>query len=123
MTREVVTVGPDTSAEYAAELLVGSAIPVQVDQRPDPAPFDAVVVGDPPFPPDEPRDVAALTYLTGARGHVTFPGRLDKERLSFGERAMATATGAPTVDFGDWDAARRWGGAIPGVGQPTPVGT
>jgi menaquinone-dependent protoporphyrinogen oxidase len=141
-----------------------AAVPMPVDQGPDPAPFDAVVVGsavyagrwlepareyatthadvlrrrpvwlfssgpigDPPFPPDEPYDVAALTHLTGARGHVTFPGRLDNARLSFGERAMATAMRAPTGDFRDWDAVRRWGGEIAGeiagVGAPTTVGT
>ncbi len=141
-----------------------SVVPMPVDQRPDPAAFDAVVVGsavyagewlepartyvtthadvlrarpvwlfssgpigDPPFPPEEPHDVAALTHLTGARGHVTFPGRLVKERLSFGERAMATAMRSPVGDFRDWDAVRRWGAEIAGeiadVGEPTPVGT
>ena len=140
-----------------------SVVPMPVDQRPDPAPFDAVVVGsavyagrwleparefatahadvlrmrpvwlfssgpigDPPFPPDEPYDVAALTHLTGARGHMTFPGRLQMERLSFGERAMAAAMRAPIGDFRDWAAVRRWGaeiaGEIAGVGEPTAVG-
>jgi len=139
-----------------------AAVPMPVDRHPDPAPFDAVVVGsavyagrwlepareyatthtdvlrarpvwlfssgpigEPPFPPDEPYDVSALTHLTGARGHVTFPGRLEKERLSFGERAMATAMRAPVGDFRDWDAVRRWGGQIAGeiagVGEPAPV--
>lgn len=33
-----------------------------------------------------------------------FPGRLDKARLTFGERAMATAMRAPVGDFRDWSA-------------------
>lgn len=126
-----------------------STVPVPADQRPDPAAFDAVVlgsavyagrwlepareyaarhvdvlrrrpvwlfssgpIGDPPFPPDEAYDVAALRSLTGAKDHRTFPGRLDKTRLSFGERAMVTAMRAPLGDFRDWDAVRRWGAEI-----------
>ncbi|SOC49598.1 menaquinone-dependent protoporphyrinogen oxidase [Blastococcus aggregatus] len=123
-----------------------AAVAVPVEQRPDPAPFDAVVVGsavyagrwldgarqyvamhagvlrtrptwlfssgpigEPPFPPDVPHDVAPLMGLTGARGHALFPGRLDEERLSFGERSVVTAMRAPLGDFRDWAAVRSWG--------------
>jgi hypothetical protein len=41
-----------------------------------------------------------------------FPGRLDKSRLTFGERAMVTAMRAPIGDFRDWDALRAWGDEI-----------
>ena len=122
------------------------AVAVPVTQQPDPAGFDAVVLGSavyagrwlepmrefasthaqtlrnrpvwlfssgpigaPPFPPDEPHDVAPLTALTGARGHVVFAGRLDKSRLTFGERAMVTAMRAPIGDFRDWTAIDEWG--------------
>jgi menaquinone-dependent protoporphyrinogen oxidase len=125
------------------------AIAVSVDQRPDPGPFDAVLlgsavyaghwldpagkyvsqhadalrkrplwlfssgpIGEPPFPPDEPYDVAPLMKVTGARGHAVFPGRLEKGRLSFGERAMVTAMRAPVGDFRDWDAIRAWASEI-----------
>jgi menaquinone-dependent protoporphyrinogen oxidase len=127
--------------------LAVAAVPVQ--ERPDPAPFDAVVlgsavyagrwlepareytathagllrtrptwlfssgpIGQPPFPPDEPHDVAPLMQLVGARGHAVFPGRLDKELLSFGERAMVTAMRAPVGDFRDWAAVRSWGEGV-----------
>jgi Flavodoxin domain len=127
--------------------LVGVAVPVE--QRPDPAPFDAVVIGsavyagrwletargyaashagllrtrptwlfssgpigEPPFPPDEPHDVAPLGQLLGARGHAVFPGRLEPGRLSVGERAMVTAMRAPVGDFRDWAAVRAWGERI-----------
>jgi menaquinone-dependent protoporphyrinogen oxidase len=89
--------------------------------------FSSGPIGEPPFPPDEAYDVTALRTLTGAEGHRTFPGRLDKERLSFGECAMATAMRAPVGDFRDWNAVRRWGeeiaGRLAGVGASTTVGT
>ena len=125
------------------------AMCLPVEQRPDPAPFAAVVlgsavyvgrwlepareyatahaaalrgrpvwlfssgpIGEPPFPPDEPHDVGTLVPLTGARGHRVFPGRLEKNRLSFGERAMVTAMRAPLGDFRDWDAVTSWGSEI-----------
>jgi menaquinone-dependent protoporphyrinogen oxidase len=71
-------------------------------------------IGAPPFPPDEPHDVHPLMELTGARGHRVFPGRLDKELLSFGERAMVTAMRAPLGDFRDWDAVRAWAAEVAG---------
>jgi menaquinone-dependent protoporphyrinogen IX oxidase len=126
-----------------------TAVSVPVEQRPDPATYDAVVlgsavyvgrwleparqyaadhvaelrrrpvwlfssgpIGEPPFPPDEPHDAAPLLKLTGAREHRVLPGRLEKRRLSFGERAMVTAMRAPVGDFRDWDAIRTWGGEI-----------
>jgi menaquinone-dependent protoporphyrinogen oxidase len=52
--------------------------------------------------------------LTGARGHALFPGRLEKSRLSVGERAMVTAMRAPLGDFRDWDAVRAWAAEIAG---------
>lgn len=122
-----------------------------VAQRPDPRPFDAVVLGSavyagrwqesardfatayagslrarplwlfssgpigaPPFPEDEPYDLAPLVQTLRPRGHTTFAGRLDKSLLSFGERAMATAMRAPLGDFRDWDAIRAWGDHIAG---------
>ncbi|WP_206340227.1 flavodoxin domain-containing protein [Blastococcus litoris] len=77
--------------------------------------FSSGPIGEPPFPPDEPHDVAPLAQLTGARGHAVFPGRLDKARLSFGERAMATAMRAPVGDFRDWVAVRAWAEEVAGA--------
>ena len=65
-------------------------------------------IGSPPFPPDVPHDVDALSTLVAARGHQVFPGRLDPALLTFEERAMATAMRAPFGDFRDWDAVRAW---------------
>lgn len=36
-----------------------------------------------------------------------FPGRLEKKRLSFGERAIVLALRAPEGDFPDWDDNQR----------------
>jgi menaquinone-dependent protoporphyrinogen oxidase len=76
--------------------------------------FSSGPIGAPPFPPDEPYDVHPLTQLTGAREHRVFPGRLDKDLLSVGERAMVTAMRAPLGDFRDWDAVRAWAGEVAG---------
>jgi menaquinone-dependent protoporphyrinogen oxidase len=74
--------------------------------------FSSGPIGEPPFPPDEPHDAAPLMQLLSARGHAVFPGRLDKARLSFGERAMVTAMRAPLGDFRDWGAIRTWAESI-----------
>jgi menaquinone-dependent protoporphyrinogen oxidase len=129
-----------------------TAVHAAPEHRPDPAPYDAVVlgsavyagrwleparewasaqagalrrrpvwlfssgpIGDPPFPPDEPHDVAPLTQLVAARGHAVFPGRLDKALLGFGERAVVTAMRAPLGDFRDWDAVAAWADAVAAV--------
>ncbi|WP_158550674.1 flavodoxin domain-containing protein [Geodermatophilus sp. TF02-6] len=88
--------------------------------------FSSGPIGEPPFPPDEPHDVATIGPMLGARGHRVFPGRLDPRRLTFGERAVVTAMRAPLGDFRDWSAVRSWAGAITaellpldGAGTPT----
>lgn len=70
--------------------------------------FSSGPIGEPPFPPDEPHDARPVAAMLGARGHRVFPGRLDKSRLTFGERAMVTAMRAPVGDFRDWELVRAW---------------
>lgn len=87
--------------------------------------FSSGPIGDPPFPPDEPYDATAIAALTGAREHRVFPGRLDKARLDFGERAMATAMRAPVGDVRDWAAVASWAAGIArevGTRVPAPQG-
>lgn len=74
--------------------------------------FSSGPIGEPPFPSDEPYDVAAVQTLTGARAHRTLPGRLDPERLNFRERAMVTALRAPVGDFRDGAAVREFADEI-----------
>ncbi len=147
----------ETASGKAAGL---TAVHAPVSARPDPAPFDAVVlgsavyvghwmepardyatahvtelhrkavwlfssgpIGEPPFPSDEPYDVAPLMAMLGPRGHRIFPGRLDKTLLTFGERAMVTAMRAPLGDFRDWGMVRAWAeeiaAALAGSVSPT----
>jgi menaquinone-dependent protoporphyrinogen IX oxidase len=137
-----------------------SAIAVPVEQHPDPARFNAVVlgsavyvgrwleparqyavervtalrtrpvwlfssgpIGEPPFPPDEPHDAEPVARLIGARGHRVFPGRLDKDLLGIGERAMVTAMRAPVGDFRDWNAVRAWSEEIAAAVATAPTTT
>jgi menaquinone-dependent protoporphyrinogen oxidase len=74
--------------------------------------FSSGPIGSPPFPRDEPHDVHPLTELIGARGHQVFAGRLDKDLLNVGERAMVTAMRAPLGDFRDWAAVRAWAAEV-----------
>jgi menaquinone-dependent protoporphyrinogen oxidase len=95
--------------EEARELLLRCAIglwdlPVWI--------FSSGPVGDPPRPPEALLDVDEVQRLTRALGHRLFPGRLDVERLDFGERAVVTAFAAPLGDFRDPAAARSWGAEI-----------
>jgi menaquinone-dependent protoporphyrinogen oxidase len=70
--------------------------------------FSSGPIGEPPFPSDEPYDAEPLSQLVAARGHRVFPGRLDKQLLTFGERAMVTAIRAPVGDSRDWAAVASW---------------
>jgi menaquinone-dependent protoporphyrinogen oxidase len=76
--------------------------------------FSSGPIGEPPFPPDEPHDAGPMSRMVGARGHRVFPGRIDRARLSIGERAMVTAMRAPVGDFRDWDVVRAWAEEIAG---------
>ncbi len=152
-TAEIARVLAEEIAACPAGRAAGlDAAAVPVEARPDPAHWDAVVlgsavyagrwlepahelavrsvavlrrhpvwlfssgpIGEPPFPPDEPYDVASLVALFPPRGSRVFPGRLDRDRLGFAERAMVTAMRAPVGDFRDWDAVRAWAGEIAGT--------
>ena len=67
---------------------------------------------DDPQPEGEPVHLDQLIGRTGARGHRTFVGKLDKDELGFGERLIVRAVGAPDGDFRDWDAIRVWADEI-----------
>ena len=76
--------------------------------------FSSGPVGPPEHmvPPGEAADVPVLLHLTRARGHRTFPGRLDMKDLHFTERAMARSIHAPDGDSRDWDAIDRFAAEI-----------
>jgi menaquinone-dependent protoporphyrinogen oxidase len=74
--------------------------------------FSSGPIGDPPKPQEDPVDVAELMEATKARGHRVFAGKLEKKRLSFGERAIVVAFRAAEGDFRDWDEIGGWSSEI-----------
>ncbi len=84
--------------------------------------FSSGPVGDPPMPDEDPADAAHLETVTGAVEHRVFAGKLDKDELSFGERAMVKAFRAPEGDFRDWPEIRAWAMTIAEVlAEPLPA--
>jgi menaquinone-dependent protoporphyrinogen oxidase len=70
--------------------------------------FSSGPVGDPPMPSAEASDITPMMHLTRARGHRTFAGRLVREDLRFGEKAITKLVGVPEGDFLDRDQIRAW---------------
>lgn len=77
--------------------------------------FSSGPLGDPLRPDEDPVDVAGLAETVGARDHRVFPGKLDRNALSFGEKAIVMALRAPEGDFRDWDAVVGWAAEIAGA--------
>lgn len=77
--------------------------------------FSSGPVGDPPKPEEVPVDVDRILEITKAREHVVFAGKLDKSKLSFGEKAIVMAFRAPEGDFRNWDQIRSWAKGIAGA--------
>lgn len=72
--------------------------------------FSSGPVGDPLLP--APPDVSALEGQVGARGHRTFPGRLDRSDLSLAERGAVRVVSAQYGDYRDWDAVTEFADEI-----------
>ena len=74
--------------------------------------FSSGPLGDPLKPAEDPLDAAGAVAATHAREHRVFPGRIDKDSLSFGERAIVRAVHATVGDFRDWPAVTAWADSI-----------
>lgn len=74
--------------------------------------FSSGPVGDPPKPAEDPVDVAEIYETTRAIDHRVFAGKIDKSKLTFGERAMMTAVRAPEGDFREWEEISHWADSI-----------
>jgi len=75
--------------------------------------FSSGPIGSPvPKPDGDPVGIVELAASIRARGHRTFAGRLDRDRLGIGEKLMVSAVRAPDGDFRDWEAIRAWAGEI-----------
>ncbi|MCW2613673.1 MAG: Flavodoxin-like protein [Frankiales bacterium] len=74
--------------------------------------FSSGPVGEPLKPHDDAVDVGHLQHLSAAREHHLFAGRIDRDRLSFPERALVRALRVECGDFRDWDEVEQWGRSI-----------
>lgn len=74
--------------------------------------FSSGPVGDPPKPAGDPPDAAALRETTMAREHRVFAGALDRDQLSFAERAITRVVGAAPGDFRPWIEIDAWAASI-----------
>lgn len=74
--------------------------------------FSSGPIGDPPKPEEDPVDITEIFESTGARAHQVFSGKIDKSKLSFGEKAILIAVRAAEGDFRDWDEIAAWAGEI-----------
>lgn len=70
--------------------------------------FSSGPVGDPLLPGGDAVDTMHLREATSAREHRLFPGKLDRKRLNFAEKAMTLALRVPEGDFRNWDDIRAW---------------
>jgi menaquinone-dependent protoporphyrinogen oxidase len=82
--------------------------------------FSRGPIGDPPKPDEDPVDIAEVMQVTAAREHRLFAGKIDKSKLSFGEKAIVVALRVPEGDFRDWDEIDAWAAdiatALPRIG-------
>jgi menaquinone-dependent protoporphyrinogen oxidase len=83
--------------------------------------FSSGPVGDPAKPAAEPVDVDPIRKRTNAIDHQVFGGRLDRQELGFGERAIVLAVHAAEGDFRSWDAVTEWASGIARALQASPV--
>jgi menaquinone-dependent protoporphyrinogen oxidase len=74
--------------------------------------FSSGPVGDPPVPDEDPADIEAIGNVLDVRGHARFAGKIDKEALGFGEKAIVKALRVETGDFRDWVAIEAWARSI-----------
>ena len=70
--------------------------------------FSSGPVGDPAKPAAEPVDADAIRRRTSALDHRVFNGKLDRQALGFGERAIVLAVHAAEGDFRSWEAVTEW---------------
>jgi len=70
--------------------------------------FSSGPVGDPPKLQEVPADVDDVVTATGALEHHVFAGKIEKESLSFPERAMVKALRVAEGDYRDWNEIDQW---------------
>jgi len=81
--------------------------------------FSSGPLGDPPKPDEDPVDVAKIVERIPPVEHRLFAGKIDKNELGFGERAIMVAVRAADGDFRDWDEIASWANGIADALTPT----
>ncbi len=61
---------------------------------------------------EQPKQRAEIRERISPRGHQMFFGALDRSKLSFGERMIIKAVGAPDGDYRNWDDIAAWADGI-----------
>ncbi len=74
--------------------------------------FSSGPLGDPPEPEGTGPAIEEAVERLAPRDHRVFAGALDRDDLSFGERAVVKMVKAPYGDFRDWEAVTAWATAI-----------
>jgi len=91
--------------------------------------FSSGPLGDTSKQPDDLAEVRAFADDVHARDHKVFAGKLDKDDLSFAERAAIRIVHAPYGDAREWDEIRSWARNIaaeltdPSGSTPAPTST
>lgn len=85
--------------------------------------FSSGPVGDPAKPAADPVDVDAVRAHTKAIDHRVFAGKLDRQILGFGERAIVLAVHAAEGDFRSWESVSEWASGIVGTLRATAATT
>jgi menaquinone-dependent protoporphyrinogen oxidase len=83
--------------------------------------FSSGPVGDPAKPAADPVDVDLVRKWTDPVEHRVFPGKLDRQELGFGERAIVLAVHAAEGDFRPWEGVVAWAEGIARTLQPSPA--
>lgn len=74
--------------------------------------FSSGPVGLPLAPQADPEEVPGIVARVHARGHKTFPGRLDNGALGLAERAAVALLQAEQGDFREWPDVEDWAATI-----------
>jgi menaquinone-dependent protoporphyrinogen oxidase len=85
--------------------------------------FSSGPVGDPPKPDGGPAEVERWMAVTHAVEHRVFPGRIDRARLGFGERAIVTALRVADGDDRPRQEIEAWARQIAATLAAPPVPT
>lgn len=74
--------------------------------------FSSGPAGDPPKPNSDPGDIETMRVLSQALDHRIFAGRIARQGMGFGERAVITALRVPDGDYRPRTEVETWARGI-----------